>query len=488
MNIILEERQSIILNNNIAQKQLLTVLSHLSASTTDISITDELFGDLDFSVLSGLGFKNIKTILLPAGKITGIKGLPNTLTKLSCPGNLIIVLEMLPMSLTCLECEKNHITILDLETTPNLVYLSCGYNKLTHLNSLPESLLKLYCSHNSISKLDLLPCSSITVVDVSDNHSNLIIQNRPSTLTQLNMDSDVSAEIRHTAGDNIRIVSHSLKGGKGINDDPDESNRDVVDSLNTYFRMKSAYEIGASRNRKLAYTNAIAKGLTKKQAKNRAASVIISCINCRQAGGTIFKKKDNKYIALCGNSVKPCNLDIKIFTGIFYDFDEILHEYRVEMEKSKQTIILQKMDTLFNYVSEANSAQMFKSAMEKYNAKSEITKDLIDKHTELYNNLHKRELIIRKEDSIYAIIERIKILMNEYKNSSNIELLREAVDLQIRDLSPEILGLRQLKYEVMEVNTSDSGDSVLFQRDVNISNMVFSFDEPPKVIRFVRKY
>lgn len=481
MNIILEECRDIVKNSNTAQDRLNGLLNTISKTTREINISDKLSGEIDFSILSTKGFNSIQSIILSPGKITKIGGFPSSLEKLCCAGNMIILLEQLPQSLKELNCANNHITMLTLENVPNMTSLNCSSNELSQLAFLPETLLKLNCSHNTISKLDLFPCRVITTVDITHNHPNLVIQNRPESLTNLSIDAGVSVEIQHNMGGRIW-------GGDGdAKSDADESNRDVVDSLNTYFYIKSMYETGNYKNRRSEYDNAISKGMTVKTARKKAMSVQAKCINCRALGGTIFKKKDMKYIALCGNVQKPCNLDIKIFTGVFYDFDEILYEYRIEMEKTKQNIILQKMDTLFNYVSEANSSKLFKVAMEQYNAKSEITKDLVDRFNELHNNLHKQELISRKMDSIYEITDRVKILMDEYKQTGNNEILKVAVDIQIKDLNPEIASLRQLKYEIMEVSISDSGESTLFQKSMNISNMVYSFDEPPKVIRFNRK-
>lgn len=480
MDIMLAERRD---NNkiNTAQSRINNILLSLPKSITELVISEELYGEVDFSILSVQKFTNIKSIVLSPGKVTEIKGIPSTLVKLYCSGNILIGLGILPHSLKELDCSKNHITVLDLETVPNLTYLNCAYNKLHELKNLPEFLLKLICNNNSISILDLHSCQSITMVDISENYSGLIIRSRPSSLIDLKMDNGISAEIQHVANNN------NINGGGSGEADHDDSMRDVTECMKVYFHMKDVYETEVKKNRRATYNNAITKGFTKNRAKKQAIATTIRCINCRASGGTIFKKKDNKYIALCGNVEKPCNLNIKIFSGIFYDFEEILHEYRIEIEKSKQHIILQKMDTLFNYVSESNSAELFKSAMEKYNAKIEITKDLTDKYNELYNNKHKQELILRKTETIYEVMDRIKVIMEEYKKTHNRELIKNAIDIQIRDLIPEISFLRQLKYEVMEVDTLDSGDSVLFQRDVKISNMVFSFDEPPKVIRFVRK-
>jgi hypothetical protein len=67
---------------------------------------------------------------------------------------------------------------------------------------------------------------------------------------------------------------------------------------------------------------------------------------------------------------KKCNLNIKIFTGVHYNFDDLYYEYN-KLENTKQEII-QKMNTLFNYIKDEITADKFKKVIKEYSAKNEI--------------------------------------------------------------------------------------------------------------------
>ena len=56
--------------------------------------------------------------------------------------------------------------------------------------------------------------------------------------------------------------------------------------------MKKLYEL------KRAYE----KGTNKKMKKKLINSVSAPCVKCKRDVGSIFKKDDNKYIAICGDS------------------------------------------------------------------------------------------------------------------------------------------------------------------------------------------
>ena len=92
--------------------------------------------------------------------------LPNSLQKLYCWNNQLIILQQLPNSLQELYCNSNQLTTLpQLQcnsngTLPNsLQELYCEYNQLTALPQLPNSLQRIVCSHNQLTILPQLPNS-----------------------------------------------------------------------------------------------------------------------------------------------------------------------------------------------------------------------------------------------------------------------------------------------------------------------------------------
>ncbi len=162
----------------------------------------KLSGDVDFSYLQQ--FDQIKTLaLINNDRITGILGLPDSLIKFECVGNIISCIYDLPPNLKVLKCGFNHIENFDnlisglqiLDCTHNpliksldnlpsgLLILKCSECSLTSLDNLPETLESLDCSSNSISQLDNLPAGLKTLICKSNPLVNL--NNLPKTLINL---------------------------------------------------------------------------------------------------------------------------------------------------------------------------------------------------------------------------------------------------------------------------------------------------------------
>ena len=65
-------------------------------------------------------------------------------------------------------------------------------------------------------------------------------------------------------------------------------------------------------------------------------------------------------------------------------------------------------------------------------------------------------------------------------------ILKEIMDIYVNEYSPEIHNLRQINYEVMEMNglDEDNKEYQLFQMDAKLSQLEFSSGELPSVVYF----
>ena len=139
--------------------------------------------------------------------------------------------------------------------------------------------------------------------------------------------------------------------------------------------------------------------------------------------------------------------------------------------------------------------------------------DFILIYNDIYENNIKNELIIRRNESIFKLTESMRTLLAEYKDTENIELLKQAIRVQVDQITPEARHLRMLKYEVMEMERrepvytnakpiitldencqldikikidSDIFEHVLVQRPVELTKMEYLTEEPPNVIKFIK--
>jgi Leucine-rich repeat (LRR) protein len=330
--------------------------------------------------------------------------------------------------LEILECENNQLRRLDLAGTPGLKTLKCSNNPLLMLEHVPSSLVDLEMENNPFVEID---------------------RSKPNETTE--------------KAKNKRF--------------------DYLESLREYFRLKNDYEVKLHKLRRSAYE----RGATKNESRHKARSVKAPCINCKRNVGTVFGHTDQKYTAVCGDTRSPCDLNIQLFVGDYFNMDELLKIHSEEIQIKKQQIIAQKMDTLFEYVSQAQSATKFKEVLEQYTQTSSMYKKTVSEYDKIYNNYERQTELDRKTEEIYRIRDDIRKILDEYRKSDNRELLIAAVEMHVKDLMPAVQNLRLMKYDTMFVETTadEPTISTLIQREVSAYKRDFIFGQASTVMKFV---
>jgi hypothetical protein len=468
-----EQREEIIKENNTAQDKLISILESMTKSSKELQIDEALFGDLDFSVLKEMGYGNIKSIILKYGDVTNIDNLPEGLLHFECRGNLLITLDELPSSLKYLNIDKNFLTQLDVSNLTELQTLVISHNKIKVLEKIPATVRELICDNNKLERLDLEGLTELKSLNISNNQITLI-ENLPTGVVDFKMENTPSIEFRNS-------ILPELRAENKDSEDQMKNHKNYLESLHEFFKIKREYETRRSKMMKDAFK----KEPSRKLGKLAALSVKPPCINCKRPGGTIFSNRiDSKYTAICGDKGNPCNLNIKIFNGKTINLPYILKIYQEEITDVKDDIIRQKLDTLFSYTTEEKSVELFKKELETYNANSKIYIDLLNKYNELYDNKHTKEMVQKKSDEIFTIVEKIRDLLKEYETTENPSILKTAMDMQIKDLYPEIRNLKLLKNEVVELNESDNGIFSVFNYPIALNKIDHVFGEKATVIKY----
>jgi hypothetical protein len=459
-------RSEILETMNTAQEDLSFLLTKMSEKTTELIFENPLHGDLDFSELTDMGFKDIEKIaFLKPGEVTNLHNLPAGIKILDCKYQLLSKLDSLPNTIEELYLTGNYFVKLDLLSYSKLRILHISENELEELNGIPDAIEEIDCEDNNIKRLDLKHAIHLTTLRCSNNPI-LVLENIPSSLTTLETD-----------GSNYIEMDEKEEKGEKKKKQP---RIDYLTSLYEYFRLKNAYESKVSKMKQ----NAFHRAPTKKQGAIKARAIKPPCIQCKRTVGTVFSRKDTKYLAVCGDANHPCPLNIQIYSGHYFHNDLLLDIYKEDMDKKKDSIIKQKMDTLFNYISEKESVKQFKSELEEYTTDSKMYADLIKKRDELHHNID-TELAIRKDTKeMYRIIDEIKHNIKEYDKSHNKEMLRYAVGLYKNELIPIVQHLRMKKYGIMETDISEDGETRLVQYKIPLHKMDFTFGEAARVIKF----
>ena len=214
--------------------------------------------------------------------------------------------------------------------------------------------------------------------------------------------------------------------------------------LHQFYTFKSNYE---KLNKYSFITNKNKdKNKDKNKNKNKKENDYL-CVRCHKKGGTFFTIKNGKYHAKCGNG-KLC------FEFIFKMPHEIpsIENKLIQMKKTdqiqKETIIQQKMETLFGYKELHITVKEFKKQIN--GIMEENVK--LTKTEEEYQNVSVNEkridlvekLTIRIQTEINHLIE---LSLSEKNTNTNMD---DIVTLNNR-ITELYVELRNIKYDVMEV-------------------------------------
>jgi hypothetical protein len=486
MSIINQTREHIIEENNTAQEELEGILSRLDPSIKQLSFSVPLHGDIDFEILTSKGFRSVEIIQFDKGEITSIRNIPQSVKLLNCSNQLLIDLFELPIFLEELHCDYNYLTEFSGKNVKKLRKLHISNNRLENLDELPEYLEELYCTNNTLTLLNLAGLKNLKTLHVSENPA-LVIEHVPEGLVDFKSDNSPFAVVQY---DGQGVPSADSKIGEMAHVHA-EIKIDYLEALNTYFKLKRTYEQSVLATKRELFKSAKSKAIGKRL----VASVKPKCINCKRPVGTIFEHKDFKYTAICGDTQlnKKCNLNIQLFNGEASSEIDMIYIYKHSIDKIKQKIVRQKLNTLFNYISEKEAAKQFTKELEEYNLENTTYTELLDMHNEMYFSREKKEGIRKKMEDINGLLSQYNAIIDDYKtNPENNELLRDAVRMYTREIIPEMENLRRLKYELSEmdiqintvgVKTFDI-TSTLVQRQVALSRIDVPLDESPGVIKY----
>ena len=244
-----------------------------------------------------------------------------------------------------------------------------------------------------------------------------------------------------------------------------------MDGLVAFFKLKSKYEADLLKRRKSEYL----KG------RKFAARVRGKCISCKRPVGTIFSVNAKGHVAICGDREHPCGLDIKLKRGSAVMNEDLLNTMKADNDKARERIIKLKLDTLFNYIPESKSAELFKNELESFNDSNVLYSAAQKRHDELYNNPDKRELLVNKLALVHEIKRRMRTSLEEYEKTTNRVLLKSAIDIYVNELTPELNNLGRFKYDICEM---DEETNTLHQSEVALAKMEYAYGDVPSVEKF----
>lgn len=453
----------------------------LNSRETEFSVpVMPIKGDINLSKLRPLNITSITT--KEPGEITEVTGIPEGVKNVKLDGQLLVEVPQLPKSLETLDLNSNYIEKINLSNLPHLKVARLNGNRLKTIgkNELPESLEELYIDNNRIVKLNLDRLEKLRILHCRNNRM-MRIENIPASLVDLKVED----------GNPNILLDYAFLPKNSTSEEDDRAKgteSEFVESMADYFRLKTKYETKAKEARNDAREKAINRGLGEKHARKVARELRPKCVNCKRPVGTIFKMREDRLLAYCGDSKDPCPLKIEIFKGRFESDDQFADYTAKSLLETKEQIICQKMDVLFNYSSEAETVKKFKDLIEEYNLFAFLRKSDIEMREDKRFNVHKHELIKAKIKKLADIKAAMNAHTEEYESSGNRDELNAAMNIYIREYMPEVKNLRMMKYSVMEMIVTGADTErimVLNQSAASLRQLETLHGEVPKVLKFV---
>ena len=257
--------------------------------------------------------------------------------------------------------------------------------------------------------------------------------------------------------------------------------RDFLDALNSYYRLKYNYEISLDKEKNTIIQN---NNLSWKEKRLEFKNYKPKCINCKRPVGTLFSRKydDKEYTrilkAMCGDLQNPCNLNITLNIGYFDNITNIIKEDVKEIEQSKISIIKDKNNLLFGYITTEEALENFDRLKNEIVEASNSLETTQTMWMNISDNDEKEQLLKKNQEESYLIIGNIKSIIKEYDHSNNHNLINDAVTIYINQLVPKLKTIMDLKYNVNLVEfIEDENVYHLIQRKISIQNMEFNYSK-----------
>ncbi len=255
----------------------------------------------------------------------------------------------------------------------------------------------------------------------------------------------------------------------------DDKKRKYLEGVDKYYEMKDQYETSINNEKKkiIAIPN-----LSWKEKRLKYSELRPKCINCGRPVGSIFSCKENQDFerilsAVCGDKENPCPFNIKINLAETNDLRELMKEDEENLMEYKKSIILDKNNFLFGYITSEEAVKKFEEIREKVITSTENSQYFLTLFNVITDSSKKREELNKIQTELYTNIENIKKMMSEYEKTNNKQFVTDAVDVYIDDMIPRLKKLMNGKYAKSYVDYEDDGTYKLVQLPYSIEELEF---------------
>jgi len=256
-----------------------------------------------------------------------------------------------------------------------------------------------------------------------------------------------------------------------------------LEAFKTYYTLKSDYEKKLIKMKRRIYND---PSLSDREKREELAKLEPKCINCKNVGGTIFTQEGKNLKATCGNTRSPCQLNIDITRGESIDAFTIQTTVEETVNENKSEIIRSKLNLLFGYTTEDETAEQFEELLNDYKDNEQLLQTINASIDEVIDNPEKKENLNESKIELFNLVANIQQKIKQYKKDGDNTLMKQVVEDTTNEIIPIASKIRQLTYNINSV-TYDSDDDTyhLNQIPYRSSDVELDLAEQPIVTSFV---
>jgi hypothetical protein len=461
--------------NAISQEHFDHIIKNETRGKKDFIISEPLHGIINLGIFGREQIK-VNSLQFAKGTITGVVNVPEGLQSLNISENMLTQLPVREMrNLVEITCNNNKINdVAGLSRLVNLRTLIMNNNEIHTLNELPPGLEHLEVNNNpELQSINLKGVSKLDYLSCVENPRLHAIYDAPLENENFKLFKD----------DKTQLAKH-------IEEDEDTSfkvNTDVLypildESIRKYYEMKARFD--TSRRDQIKHL--LSQNISTQKKQRSARGLVPKCVNCGKAGGSKFWTENGHLMAVCGNKTNPCNLHIDIFKGVgISSFEYMYNLLNEEVEDNKREIIKLKMNTIFNYMEEKDTAKKFKNVLKDYKTTEFIMNGYLENEKIRMLNPDIQNTLTKKMIAVQMSLKESRELITEYRKSGDRRIIQQVVEKHINEIAPDLKTIRSLKHPVMEI-VKLGGENRLFQLPYNMTELYHYPDtsDKPRVIKF----
>lgn len=274
-----------------------------------------------------------------------------------------------------------------------------------------------------------------------------------------------------------------------------ENQKKYISSLKEYYQHKTQYESDYNKKKKSILKK---KDLSNTEKLFKIQKIKMSCIQCGEEGGTLFKQ-ENKVLSATCLAANPCDLNINIKLSNTLNLRENINKYDEIVQKLKADIIVTKLSLIFDLEREDIVSQKFNAIKETYKENQQILdvfKNILndninfikieDPETEELKRMLRSDFIKKNQEILNKHLKNFNERVKLFESNSSKNSLAEALDIYLKNILPLIEYIRQHKYNITYIDVTNNigfngeslGEKIYVNQHTNyISNYYYTHEE-----------